>query len=205
MLFDLHLATAMSGNMLVAPEELIDRALDLGLDGLGVTERDDWEASEVCVEFAEGLPLVVVRGVELTTDLGEVLVYGLSDPDFRALTQAGDWALRDAAKFVLERGGLLIPAHPFHETRPSAGAALADLAGLTHLEGLNGRADQEANDAALDYAGRTGLYAVGGSDALVLGDVGSCLTEFHQPVTTAAEVLAELRAGRFTARYGMWG
>jgi predicted metal-dependent phosphoesterase TrpH len=201
MLFDLHLATAMSGNMLVAPEELIDRALDLGLDGLGVAERNDWDASEVCVEFAEGLPLVIVRGVEIMTDLGEVLVYGLSDADFRSLVGAGDWMLADAATFVLERGGLFIPAHPFHDTRPSAGESLVALPGLSIIEGLNGRADQEANDAALDFAERVGLRTIGGSDALVLGEVGTCVTVFENPVATAEAVLEKLRAGRFAARH----
>lgn len=199
MLFDLHLATAMSGNALIAPEDLIERALELGLAGIGVVERNDYAASAVCAEFAEGTPLMVVRGVEIQTDLGDLLVYGCADAD--ALCRLGDWSAHDAAEFVHARGGICVPAHPFDDARRSLGDRLAELSGVFVIEGLNGRADAEANQLANDFADRAGLAVIGGSDAFTLAEVGRCATEFSDPIRTEAEFLAALRARRFSARY----
>jgi predicted metal-dependent phosphoesterase TrpH len=200
-LFDLHLATAMSGNALIAPEDLIEQALELGLAGIGVVERNDYAASAVCAEFAEGTPLTVLRGVEIETDLGALLVYGCSDADADALCRFGDWSAGDAAEFVHARGGICIPAHPFDDVRRSLGERLATLPGVFVIEGLNGRADAEANRLATDFADREGFAVIGGSDAFTLAGVGQCATEFFDPIRTEADFLAALRARRFGAQY----
>ncbi len=201
MLFDLHISTVMSGGSTVAPEDLIDRALDLGLDGLCVTERNSFAASAVSVEFAEGLPLVVLRGLEIDTDLGELLVYGLDAEAARAFERSRNWSALEAVEYVHARGGVCVPAHPFDPDRPSLRANISILPGLFAIEGFNGRTPDEANQEARRFAERFNLNVVGGSDPLTIAQLGRCVTEFENPVRNEADFLRELRAGRFTARY----
>ena len=45
MLIDLHIHTLFSGDAMAAPEDVVDRALALGLDGVCVVEHGSYEAS----------------------------------------------------------------------------------------------------------------------------------------------------------------
>src|SRR4051794_14574925 len=83
MIIDLHVHTIYSQDSLLAPEDMIERALDLGLDGICVTEHDSLVASRTAEEFAEGTPLIVFRGVEATTDIGHLLVYGVTEAQWQ--------------------------------------------------------------------------------------------------------------------------
>lgn len=201
MLIDLHISTVLSGNALIAPEDLIDYVIDLGLDGIGVTERNSYAASAVCVEFADKLPVYVFRGIEIDTDLGELLIYGLSETAAQMFERPGKWVALEAVEYVCNHGGICIPAHPFDTERHSMGEALTTLPGIFVIEGYNGRTDGYSNQQACQFADRTNLKTIGGSDARLLGQVGRCVTKFEQPVTTETDFLTELRAGRFAARY----
>ena len=109
-LIDLHTHTSHSslcGRM--AAEELIQAAIEAGLDGVAVTEHHLSEGAEVAQEIGRhkyGFP--VFRGVEAqATVVGDVLVYGYH----RDVSPEISWmALR---QIVSEAGGVLIAAHPF--------------------------------------------------------------------------------------------
>ena len=201
MLIDLHVHTALGGDAMAAPEDLIDRALALGLDGICVVEHDSYEASETAALFGEGSGLVVLRGVEVTTDVGHVLVYGVTDDGWREVAAGGVVGAQALVDYVREAGGVAVAAHPFRNDPTSMEDRLAALAGLFAVEGLNGKALRSENAAACAFANRYGLPITGGSDAHMPGHVGRCVTAFERRVETEAELAAELRAGRFAGRY----
>jgi hypothetical protein len=47
-------------------------------------------------------------------------------------------------------------------------------------------------------AARHNLKTTGGSDAHAVDEIGTCVTVFEKGITTDAELLNELNAGRFT-------
>lgn len=201
MLIDLHVHTFASGDAIAAPEDLIDRALAVGLGGICVTEHDSYEASATAAELGEGSGLVVLRGVEVTTDVGHMLVYGLEDDGWQSVVSGGAAPAQALVDYARGAGGVVVPAHPFRAGSPSAGEALTALAGLFALEGFNGTAMRPENVAACELAARCGLRLTGGSDAHMPGHVGRAVTQFERRVETAAELAAELKAGRFFGRY----
>ncbi|MBX7221537.1 MAG: hypothetical protein K1Y36_16420 [Blastocatellia bacterium] len=201
MLFDLHLSTVLSGNSLLAPEELIDQALDLGLGGIGVVEHNHYAASAVCSEFAEGTGLCVIRGLEIETDWGGVLIFGLPEKEALGLEGKKGLPMLRLLEYTGEHGAVCIPAHPFDPDRRSLGDKIATLPGIFVIEGLNGQCSRLHNQQACDFACGAGLKTIGGSEAATLAQVGSCVTAFERPITNEAEFLEELRAGRFSARY----
>jgi predicted metal-dependent phosphoesterase TrpH len=201
MLVDLHVHTFSSGDAMAAPEDVIDRALAIGLDGVCVVEHDSYDASTTAAELGEGSGLVVLRGVEVATDAGHVLVYGVTDDGWREVAVGGSVPAQALVEYVRDAGGVAIPAHPYRLDPTSMGDALASIAGLFAVEGFNGSAMRAENAAACEFAARYGLRVTGGSDAHMPGHVGRCVTSFDRRVETEAELAAELKAGRFAGRY----
>jgi predicted metal-dependent phosphoesterase TrpH len=201
MLVDLHVHTFASGDALAAPEDVLDRAAALGLDGICVVEHDSFEASSTAAEFGEGSGIVVLRGVEISTDVGHLLVYGLGDDGWQSLRSDGVVHGQKLVDFAHAAGAVVVPAHPFRADPDSIDERLAALAGIFAIEGFNGASMRDENARACEFAASYGLRLTGGSDAHVPGRVGRAVTQFERRIETAAELVVELRAGRFFGRY----
>jgi hypothetical protein len=203
MLIDLHVHTIFSGDSSIAPEDLIERALALELDGLAITEHDSYAASEVTAELAEGSGLCLFRGIEISSDLGHLLVFGLEDDHWQALRGPTTRAVpaQSLVQYVMELGGIVIPAHPFKSTSPSVGERVTSLVGVGVIEGFNGQCFTDENVQACELAQSYELKITGGSGAHYLGEVGRCITQFENRVATLSELVQELKAGRFHGRY----
>jgi hypothetical protein len=67
------------------------------------------------------------------------------------------------------------------------------------VEVLNGGCIDRENHLAAEVAAALGLPRVGGSDAHMPLEIGRFATRFERDITTEAEMLEELRAGRFEA------
>ena len=118
MLVDLHVHTAVSSPCSqIDPRLLVEVAAQVGLDAICVTEHEEIEGAEVARRLGEEAGFPVFRGVEVYTELGDMLVFGLYRPRFPLTTPFAE-LLRD----VREAGGAIIPAHPcrgshgFHHT-----------------------------------------------------------------------------------------
>lgn len=185
-------------------DEAIRAAREAGLDGICLTEHDRaWQQSDTRF-LAEKHGLPVFRGVEVMLQGAiEVLVFGLNI-DFTTLLRLGE--LRE---MVNEAGGFIIYAHPFRGLReqtvsdPAAAMEVvlgrADIACIDAVEGRNGHNEEAHNHRALEMAARYNLKTTGGSDAHSVAEIGACVTVFERRVATDAELLNELKAGRFTS------
>ena len=79
MLIDMHTHTSVySTDSNLLPHEALARAAERGIDGVILTEHDVVWAAERAARLAEQVGIVVLPGVEVTTELGHVLVYGLA-------------------------------------------------------------------------------------------------------------------------------
>ena len=88
MKFDHHMHTKRhSPDSVIDPLLLIERAREIGLDGVVITEHDyQWEAGELADLAARAAPLRVFSGAEISAREGHFLVYGLP-----ALELAAQW------------------------------------------------------------------------------------------------------------------
>src|SRR5260370_42501445 len=82
MKFDLHMHTTRhSPDSQMDPFALVRRARELGLDGVVITEHDWlWTEAELDELRAAAPGLVVLAGVEVTTQEGHFLAHGVRDP-----------------------------------------------------------------------------------------------------------------------------
>jgi predicted metal-dependent phosphoesterase TrpH len=193
MLIDLHCHTRVySGCSILTPETLVDIARAAGLDGVCITEHDALWPSEEIDRLAKELDFLLLRGVEVSTDAGHVLAYGLPHYD-RGLT-----VLLHLHEVARREGVLLFLAHPDRRHKPlPKGMGLADI--FDSLEVMNGTQSAPQNSLALHQAASLRLPGIGGSDAHAPGEVGTCATLFEREVRTEEELLSELRAGRYRA------
>jgi len=185
-------------------EELIIRAVAVGLDGIAVTDHSRIGGAEAAQELGAKYGFPVFRGVEVHTTLGDILVFGLYR-DFPWEMEGGH-----LLRMVAEVGGAAIAAHPYRDVRYALGYVLQiagismeeargwcpELRWLTAVEVLNDGCGAREASRAQRLAQAWGLPGVGGSDAHFASDVGTAATLFPDPISTDEEFIAALRSGR---------
>lgn len=198
---DLHTHTRFGSNCsYMEPAQLVQRAKEVGLDAVCITEHNAaWEEDAIRA-LSEQSGFCVLGGVEVSTELGDVLVFGV-----RALLLAGS-RIEDLRRLVDEEGGLMIAAHPFRGCyRPGAPMNVEDVAGspifrcVDAVEVFNGTSPWPEVEFGCAVAERLSLPGVGGSDAHSPLSVGRCYTEFERKVASVEELVGELRGSRFRA------
>jgi len=197
---DLHLhslpASACAADSI---DEMLAAAKALGLSGVCLTDHNFIWTAEDAAALAARHGLLILRGTEITTVQGDILVFGYG----RTVTGIPDAA--GLCREVAAAGGLTIAAHPFRGFRTVGAREL----GLTldkakqrplfkqvdAVEAANSKVTADENDLAAAVAAALGLPAVGGSDAHAVGDVGIFATRFDCQVGNEAELIAAVKAG----------
>jgi len=202
MWIDTHCHTKHSYDNWLEPLDLIRRAKALGLDGVCITEHYSYEASEPVERIGREEGLLVLRGVEIATDRGHLLAYGVVDDSWNIWGRDSYLPLEEVIERVNSLGGICVPAHPFREIGLSSLLeGLLELQGIAAVESHNGGNADSDNDLAIQASQHLGLPTLGGSDCHKTVAVGRCATEFSQPVHDMAGFIAAVRAGACRGAY----
>ena len=77
---DLHVHTTRgSSDSSLTPEAMIVEAKRIGLKGICITEHNTLWDKSIFKEFAYRHDMLLIRGVEVDTDMGHVLAFGLDE------------------------------------------------------------------------------------------------------------------------------
>ncbi len=219
MIIDLHVHTTHgSGDSNLTPQELLEEAARIGLEGACLTEHSGvWDRQEF-QQFARGTePLLLVRALEVETNMGHVTVFGLND------YQPGIWNAEELRRVADGAGAFMVSAHPFrglftpppnnvnllfkdqaHPPTTVEEAARHPVFKLVDaIEAANGGNTDQENAFALEVARFLGKPAVGGSDAHSQNGLGACVTVFPHSIGSEQEFLEALRAGGFYPATGL--
>ena len=166
-LVDLHMHTEHSGDCATPVDDLLDRAVELGLGAIAVTDHNTigggLEAERRARE--RELDLQVIVGSEIMTDgQGEVIGLFLHEEVPRGLPFA------DTLARIRDQGGLVYVPHPFDRMHsiPSPETLRRHVDEIDVLETQNGRLYFEADNAeAQRFAERYNLVGGAGSDCHV--------------------------------------
>jgi len=207
-LIDLHTHTyPMSDDSFMGVEELIESAKAMGLDGICLTEHDNfWSVDEVTA-LSRKHDFLVVPGCEINTDTGHVLVFGLDQYEF------GLHKPSFLHSVVERKGAAVVAAHPYRRRfledpgrKPEARAEMLARAGSDGLfqicdaiEAVNGRGSTMENSFSQDLGELLRTNTTGGSDAHRLEQLGTAATRFQCPIDGLDDLIRELRAGRVQA------
>jgi len=202
MWIDTHCHTKYSYDNWLEPLDLIRRAKALGLDGVCITEHYSYEASEPVEHIGREEGLLILRGVEIATDRGHLLAYGVVDDGWNIWNRDSYLPLEEVIERVNELGGVCAPAHPFRNVGLSSlMEGLLELKDIAAVESHNGVNAESDNDLAIRASTHLGLPTLGGSDCHKVVAVGRCATEFSQPVHDMASFIAAVKAGACRGAY----
>lgn len=204
MILDLHTHTDRSEDSR-APIETYLKWLQkkrdvLPIDGIVLTEHRQWDPDADYRRLEDQYGILILRGAEVETDYGHILVYGVND----AITQRFDFSdVRLSAQEVIDEvarlGGIAAPCHP---GRPTIGLCehyerKAPLDNVIAVEALNGGSRKGENEAVTALMDKHGYHGFGGSDAHLVSLIGICATEFDRDVRTTEDLVAALRDGGY--------
>lgn len=202
MWIDTHCHTKHSYDNWLEPLDLLRRARALGLAGVVVTEHHSYEASAPVERLGREEGVLVLRGVEISTDKGHLLAYGVTDDGWNIWGRDTYLPLDAVIERICDLGGICVPAHPY---RNIGVASLLDgvlqLQNIAAVETHNGGNAHDDNELALRAADHRRLPTLGGSDCHRTESVGRCATEFFRPVTDLADFIAAVRAGACRGNY----
>lgn len=202
MWIDTHCHTKYSYDNWLEPVNLILRAKFLGIDAVCITEHYSYEASEPVEQVGRDEGLLVLRGVEIATNRGHLLAYGMEDDGWNTWGRDNYLPLEDVIERINDLGGICVPAHPFREVGlASLLEGIHDLHGIAAVETHNGNNCEGDNQLAIQAAERRSLPGLGGSDCHKTEAVGRCATEFLDPITCMADFVAAVRSGSCRGAY----
>ncbi len=201
---DLHIHTFPASQCSSATaDEMIQKAKRIGLDAVCITDHNYiWDNTGI-EALREKYDILVLRGNEITTDQGDMLVFGMYK-DIQGIIK-----LEDLKKEVLNAEGFMIVAHPFRGFLVFGAGQLGLTAEKARtrslfkfadaIEVLNGKVTENENKLAAEVAAGLKLPATGGSDAHEVYEVGKYATRFASKISNEKELLAALQSGDYDA------
>jgi predicted metal-dependent phosphoesterase TrpH len=202
-LADLHLHTIYSYDGTASLAAVLNRAKQLGLDVIAITDHDEIKGALKAMEIAPNYGVEVIPGIEITTADGDLLAFFITEKVDAGLS------LIETVLRVRELGGVCVAPHPM-----AGGMGMKSLKGrvilkalrnplvaetLIGIETYNGTAiDRISNHAAHILASRLHIAKTGSSDAHVIDTIGFGVTEFEG--STAADLLTALKNKTTKAR-----
>jgi predicted metal-dependent phosphoesterase TrpH len=213
---DIHLHTNRgSSDSNLAPADLVARARAIGIGAVCITEHDNmWERREIA-GLGHGSGVVFLRGMEVTTDMGHVGVFGLDR------FVGGIHRLAELRRVADDAGAVLVANHPFrykldarfsfinpdHEPidpgYPERAAGLKIFELVDAIEVLNGACSDEENLFALKVARQLGLAEVAGSDSHSSGSIGCVSTLLDEPIDSERGLIEAIKGRRCRAGRGL--
>ncbi len=170
------------------------------VDGIVLTEHRKFDYDKDYSALANQYDVVVLKGSELDTRYGHVLVYGVTEPLTKDI-DFGNVAMdtRELIKAARQHGAYAVPAHP---GRFGIGLTEYIQQGETFddvhiVERLNGGSRKGENERAWELCDDKGYLGVGGSDAHLTSHICTCLTRFEAKISNEADLVEALLSEQF--------
>jgi hypothetical protein len=212
---DMHVHTVRgAADSSLTPDQLVEEARRMGLTGVNVSEHDRVWEPHLLEEFRQKSGLFVSRGMEVSTDMGHMIVIGLAGylPGIRRAVE-----LR---RVLDEIGGFMTVAHPFRHffdpihfrrdgrppfdmTPEEAAEKMPVFELVDEIEVANGGSTPRENQFALKVAKVLGKRGIGASDCHSTNGVGYYVTVFEEELRDQEHILELLHARRFAPAQGL--
>ena len=170
------------------------------VDGIVLTEHRKFDYDKDYSALANQYDVVVLKGSELDTRYGHVLVYGVTEPLTKDI-DFGNVAMdtRELLKAARQHGAYAVPAHP---GRFGIGLTEYIQQGETFddvhiVERLNGGSRKGENERAWELCDDKGYLGVGGSDAHLTSHICTCLPRFEAKISNEADLVEALLSEQF--------
>ena len=187
--FDLHAHSSdYSRDSGVRIARIAEQAVARGLDGIVLTEHNAIWDSETLQDLSERHEVRLLPGMEIGTDVGHVLVYGLDKFTPELL------AIESLRRIVRAEGAAMALAHPMRPFHGQHAAHDRYEEWFDAIETINGdHADSEQGPFEL-IARKLGIGAIGGSDVHSMQAVSRAVTTFESAIDNIEDLVDQIRA-----------
>ena len=184
--FDLHIHSVNSMDSTIRVRRIFDRALDLGLRGVAITDHNELTIAKS--PFSEVLS---IPGMEILVDevKADIIGLGISKP------VSGAQPLVDVLKDIRAQGGVVIVPHPFSSSSnyPAIGEKIFDISRMVDgIEIMSPRTHVD-NRRARTVAEQFRVAKIGSSDAHNENEIGRAVTVSPRPVNSVSDLLDNIR------------
>lgn len=207
MVIDLHVHTKNgSPDSLIDPGELPKYIKDKGLNGVAITEHDNFTAKDILASW-DKTDLVLIAGIEIRTGVGDIIAFGLDDYSEEL---SDPKKLKEIAN---AKGAFLIAAHPFRRDFSPVGyggvsffepdislekAIQRPIFSIVDaIEVINGGSIAKEIEFSIEVSKVLGLKNIAGSDAHSPRSLGSCVTIFPKRFNNQSDFLEILKNGHY--------
>ena len=204
MLIDLHTHSIKSDDGRAKVENYCQwiKSKGLPIDGFVLTEHRQFDLESNYSDLASKFGLVILKGSEVETEYGHVLVFGVTEGLMREFDFTSIHLPLEMVIKTCERHGAV--AAPCHPGRPRVGmfAHTEDYGipkGVRIVEIYNGGSRENEDQIAIDNAKELGYQGIGGSDSHIVSHVGRCATRFSATIGDINDLVNALNSGQFEA------
>ncbi len=185
MIADLHVHTNYSKDGRSTPQQVVERAVELGIGCIAVTDHNEFRAFD---DLKDNGRVIIIPAEEVSSTEGHILAYGIDRLIPRGL------GIAETIAAIHEAGGFAFAAHPY---RWWSGMGEQNAVGYPFdgLEALNARSVPKSNRKALALAKRVGKPMVAGSDAHSPGRIGWGKVTLPDTVTDWQSAVKAIMAG----------
>ena len=175
---------------------------DIAIDGFVLTEHRQFDHESDYSPLAEKHGITILKGAEVETEYGHVLVFGVTP----ALQEEFDFAnihlpLAQVLEASEKHNAVAVPCHPGRR-RVGMAAHLEEFGvpeGVRIVEVFNGGSRGDEDQVAQNMADELNYLGIGGSDAHIVSHIGRCATEFPGRIHSEAELVEALQGEDFKA------
>lgn len=181
-LIDLHLHIEGRSHCSVLPCEDLYRGLSPQLDGICITDHEVIEK----IRHLHLQEFKIFYGVELSSDAGDILAYGI-----KHILPSKNLRAGEIIEFIHQHDGIAVAAHPF-STRHNAFHDSVYNYDFDAIE-INGAIGKKANEMARQAAQSMDLPMTGGSDAHSIKQLNTVATKFEDNIESIEGIVKAIK------------
>ena len=152
------------------------------IDGICITDHWILEPINYLEVYEEPK---VFFGVEIATDYGDILAYGIKTVPSKNLSA------KEVINFIHNQGGVAICAHPFSNRHFAFGDDVYDF-NFDAIE-INGAIGKKYNKTAKETAAIMDIPTIGGSDSHSITQLNTMGTLFSTPINSLDDIISAIK------------
>jgi predicted metal-dependent phosphoesterase TrpH len=196
MLIDTHLhESKYSSDSHISLLEIVTRAMEIGLDGICITDHESNEIMEEAHKLARESKFVILVGAEILTHEGDMTVFGLDELPKNKIHA------HELIEIVNKKGGVAVSSHPYRQNNRGMGDHIRNLQMLGGIEAFNGSTPPDHNYKAYKLSLELNIPALGGSDAHNRQQVGKYVTVFPDGIRTEKDLIEAIKSQNIFPAY----
>jgi predicted metal-dependent phosphoesterase TrpH len=184
---DLHIHTCYSFDSNASPKEIVDKAIEKGIDCLAITDHGEIKGAQEAIEYSKGKPILIIPGIEIKSKEGDILGINVKEKISEKLSA------KETIKKIKEFGGLAIIPHPFGFFCKFKGNLRKLIKEIDGIEVLNCSIFGKGNRVAQKFAKENNLCFTVGSDSHFPNFIGKCYLEIPGENLSVREVLEKIK------------